>query len=91
MPDRNSPTGRAASPASPGNFRQRYDGVEKHRDALLSRLNRLEAAAQKHPAHKRALTLLNETFRKSKLAQRMAVLQAAAWLIQILERLTLSV
>jgi hypothetical protein len=33
------------------------------------------------------MKLLNDTFRKSKLAQRLAVLQAAAWLIDILERL----
>ena len=30
--------------------------------------------------------LLNDTFRKSRLAQRLAVLQAAAWLIDVLEQ-----
>ncbi len=44
--------------------------------------------AKPHPGYKRALKLLNDTFRKSKLAQRLAVLQAAAWLIDVLERLT---
>jgi hypothetical protein len=34
--------------------------------------------------------LLNDTFRKSKLAQRLAILQAAAWLIEILEKLSQS-
>lgn len=43
-----------------------------------------------HPGYKRALKLLNDTFRKSKLAQRLAVLQAAAWLIDVLERVTIS-
>jgi hypothetical protein len=32
--------------------------------------------------------LLNDTFRKSRRAQRLAVLQAAAWLIEVLERLS---
>jgi hypothetical protein len=32
--------------------------------------------------------LLNTTFRRSKLAQRLAILQAAAWLIDVLEKLT---
>lgn len=43
--------------------------------------------AQKHPGYKRALTLLNDTFRKTKLGKRLAVLQAATWLIDILEKL----
>ena len=40
------------------------------------------------PATGRARTLLNDTFRKEKLARRLAVLQAAAWLIAVLERLS---
>jgi len=43
-------------------------------------------AAKPHPGYKRALTLLNDRFRKSKLTQRLAVLQSAAWLIGVLER-----
>ena len=43
--------------------------------------------AARHPGRKRALKLLNDTFRKSKLPQRLAVLQAAAWLIDVLEKL----
>ncbi|MBI1202589.1 MAG: hypothetical protein GC182_08770 [Rhodopseudomonas sp.] len=71
-------------------FRQRYAEIEMRRVELIDRLRRLSARTQAHPGHKRALTLLNETFRKSKLAQRLAVLQAAAWLIDILERLATS-
>jgi hypothetical protein len=56
----------------------------------VERLRTLGDAAQRHPGYKRALKLLNDTFRKSKLAQRLAVLQAAAWLIDILEKLTTS-
>jgi len=88
MPNRRPPSPRAVVPRKPGTFRQRYDDLEAQRAALMQRLAALSAAAQRHPAHKRALTLLNDTFRRAKLAQRLAVLQAAAWLIDVLERLT---
>jgi predicted RNA polymerase sigma factor len=81
MPNRTDASGQ------PRSFRQRYDELEARRVELISRLQGLGARAQAHPAYKRALKLLNDTFRKSKLAQRLAVLQAAAWLIDILERL----
>ncbi len=55
---------------------------------MIARLALISSGSQKHPGYKRALTLLNDTFRKAKLAQRVAVLQAASWLIDILERLT---
>jgi hypothetical protein len=70
-------------------FRERYDELEAHRSALVARLSSLSEAGHRHPGYKRALKLLNDTFRKSKLAQRLAILQAAAWLIDILEKLTL--
>ena len=54
----------------------------------MARLRALGEGAHRHPGYKRALKLLNDTFRKSKLAQRLAVLQAAAWLIDILEKIT---
>jgi hypothetical protein len=73
-----------------GTFRQRYDELEKRRAELMGRLRALGDGAQRHPGYKRALKLLNDTFRKSKLAQRLAVLQAAAWLIEILEKLTMN-
>jgi hypothetical protein len=69
-------------------FRARYDAVEAHRAALVARLAALGESGRRHPGYKRALKLLNETFRRSKLAQRLAVLQAAAWLIDMLEKLT---
>jgi hypothetical protein len=68
-------------------FRRRYDDLEVHRAALVARLGALGDASRRHPGYRRALTLLNATFRKEKLAQRLAVLQAAAWLIDILEKL----
>jgi hypothetical protein len=70
-------------------FRERYDELEAYRLALVARLTSLGEAGHRHPGYKRALKLLNDTFRKSKLAQRLAILQAAAWLIDILEKLTL--
>ncbi|MBS0247840.1 MAG: hypothetical protein JSR61_14590 [Proteobacteria bacterium] len=73
-----------------GDFRQRYDEIESRRGELIERLQGLDGNVRAHPGYKRALKLLNETFRKSKLAQRLAVLQAAAWLIDVLERLALT-
>ena len=69
-------------------FRERYDEIEAHRAALVARLSALGESGQRHPGYKRALTLLNVTFRRAKLAQRLAILQAAAWLIHLLEKLT---
>lgn len=77
----------APGPAKPRSFRQRYDEVEARRSELVARLRSLGQGAQAHPGYKRALKLLNDTFRRSKLAQRLAILQAAAWLIDILEKL----
>jgi len=91
MPNRKSSPSSASAPAARDNFRQRYDDVEKQRDALLARLNRLSTVAQAHPGHKRALKLLNDSFRKAKLSQRLPVLHAAAWLIEVLERLAVSI
>ena len=89
MPQRRPPTTRANGPSpARGTFRQRYDDLETQRDALVARLRGLGGTAQQHPGYKRVLKLLNDTFRKSKLAQRLAVLQAAAWLIDVLEQLT---
>jgi hypothetical protein len=86
-----TPTAKATGKESPqprGSFRHRYDELESRRAELVARLALISGGPQKHPGYKRALTLLNDTFRKAKLAQRLAVLQAAAWLIDILEQLT---
>jgi hypothetical protein len=72
-----------------GNFRARYDDLEAKRLALMARLEMIGGNTPKHPGYRRALTLLNDTFRKSKLAQRLAVLQAASWLIDVLERVSI--
>lgn len=89
MPNNRPPVQSAKSPPrSRGGFRERYDDVEAYRSALVARLTSLGEAGQQHPGYKRALKLLNDTFRKSRLAQRLAILQAAAWLIDVLEKLT---
>lgn len=89
MPPRQPATSRnSAAPSLRGTFRQRYDALETQRSELVARLRTLGENGRQHPGFKRALKLLNDTFRKSKLAQRLAVLQAAAWLIDILEQLT---
>lgn len=77
-----------ASPKAPRqSFRQRYDELEGRRAELSARLNQLGETAQRHPGYRRALKLLNDIYRREKLPQRLAVLQAAAWLIDILEKL----
>ena len=43
---------------------------------------------RRHPGYKHALTLLNYTFRRQKLAGRLLVLRDAAWLINLLEQLS---
>lgn len=91
MPPRRPPASPSSKePRAGGTFRQRYDEIEARRAELVARLRKLGQKAESHPGYKRALKLLNDTFRKSKLAQRLAVLQAATWLIDLLEKLTMS-
>jgi hypothetical protein len=71
-------------------FRRRYHDLEVRRTELSARLHMLGETAQRHPGYKRALKLLNDIYRKEKLARRLAVLHAAAWLIDILEKLASS-
>ena len=71
------------------NFRARYDALEQRRDQLIARLATLGEKAGPHPAHGRARTLLGATFRKASLVQRAAILEAADWLITLLDRATM--
>jgi len=84
-----SPLNKSA-PQKRQSFRQRYDELETRRAELSARLQSLSESARKHPGYKRAMTLLNEIYRREKLPQRVAVLQSAAWLIDILEKLASS-
>lgn len=74
----------AALPAAKS-FRQRYDDLEASRTQLLVRLERHMKVIRTHPSAKRALKLLNDTFRSASVAQRAAILQAAEWLISLIE------
>ena len=89
MPDRRPPP-RKPAPQKRQSFRQRYDELENRRAELSVRLQSLGDPSREHPGYKRALTLLNEIYRREKLPQRVAVLQSAAWLIDILEKLASS-
>jgi len=72
-------------------FHRHYEEAEQRRLEILARLQSLNDKARAHPAYKRALTLLNPTFRKATLAQRMAVLSAADWLVDLIETLSIMV
>lgn len=76
----------SANPRTGASFRKRYDELENRRTALIGRLERLGEQARSHPHYKNALKLLNATFRRSTLAQRLGILQAATWLVDLLER-----
>ena len=87
MPDRRKTRTEVVAAAPRKSFRRRYDDLEARRAALIARLARLGHVARGHPAYKRALTLLNDIFRRGRLAQRLAVLEAASWLIDLLEKI----
>jgi hypothetical protein len=61
------------------------EGLEVQREALLDRLGRLHADARSRPGYRTAHRLLNPMFRKANLATRAALLQAAGFMIEILE------
>jgi hypothetical protein len=89
IPDRKPPTAKPSASPPREHPRRHYSKLEAGRAELIARLQALDEKAQKHPSYKRALKLLNETFRKSKLTQRLAVLQAASWVIDVLEQVTM--
>ena len=89
MPGRRTKLTTTSKPATGRrqSFRQQYDDLEARRAELCERLRTLGHKAEEHSAYKGALKLLNTIYRKEKLAQRLAVLQSAAWLIDILEKM----
>ena len=90
MSNRRSEHSQKLAPQKRQSFRQRYDELEVRRAELTVRLQSLGEEAQRHPGHKRALKLLNDIYRKEKLPQRLAVLQSATWLIDILEKVVIA-
>lgn len=89
MPDRKNRTPFARpeskTDGKPASFRQRYDDLERRRRLLIARLDAMGQHGRAHPAFRKALTLLNRSFRKADIVQRAAVLQAADWLISLIE------
>jgi hypothetical protein len=76
--------GRRAS----GEFRRRYNNLESQREVLMNRLRLLGRFNAKHPAYANAQALLTRTFRGASVTQRVAILNAASWLLDVLEKLT---
>ena len=80
---------RAKAPRSTlKSFRHRYAAMETRRIELTARLLKLGEGAKQYPTYKTVLALLNSTFRKESLTRRASILQAAAWLIDVLEQMT---
>ena len=65
------------------------DEMEQDRSKLLRRLQNLNPRAKEKPGYRTALSLLNSKFRKASLGARVAVLQSAAFMIDVLEKLPL--
>lgn len=74
----------AASPRAPI---LRHDRLEAHRESLLLRLERLDGVAKDSRGYRSTLTLLNSKYRKATLAARFGILEAAAFMIEVLEML----
>jgi len=85
-PTPSAPTA-APAPRTGAGFRKRYDELERQRQVLIDRLTRISQDARGHLACKRAAKLLNETYRRSSLTQRFGILQAASWLLTVIEGL----
>jgi hypothetical protein len=73
--------------AAPADFRRRYDELERRREQLMARLQLIGEFGTKHAAYGNARALLGRSFRKASVAQRLAVLESASWLIDLLEKL----
>jgi hypothetical protein len=74
--------------SSTGSFRARYEALEQRRTDLIARLSALGERGLRHPGYARARTLLNAKFRRGTLVQRAAILEAASWLIMLIDRST---
>ena len=73
--------------ASPRASEIRHDRLEAIREALLLRLDNLDQAAKNSRGYRSTVTLLNQKYRKASLAARLGILQAATFMIEVLEML----
>jgi hypothetical protein len=85
MPHRRSASSKIRPAGRRGISRRRYDDAEKRRAALLDHMSRLGEKARTHPSYKSAVILLNQRFRIARIDQRIAILKAASWLINLIE------
>ena len=69
-----------------GVSRKRYDAVERQRSELLVRLSHLDEQVRTHKSYNTALILLNQRFRIARIEQRTAILKAAKWLINLMNK-----
>jgi hypothetical protein len=59
--------------------------LERQQEALRQRLKRVHQKARQSPGYKTALRLLGQVSRKGSLATRLAILDAATFMIDVLE------
>jgi hypothetical protein len=62
-----------------------YDGLEARREALVQRLAHLHPALAKSAGHKTVRVLLGSKYRSASLSARLKILQAAHFLMSVLE------
>jgi len=84
---RQKPRAEAARLANGKKAKLSLDRLESDREALLRRLNHLNSGAKLLPGYRSALILLNSRFRRANLATRLALLQAAQFMVEVLERI----
>jgi hypothetical protein len=66
-------------------FRTRYAELEAKRRQICERLDLLNPNIRNHRTFKSIQNLLGPKFRSAALAKRMAVLESAEWLLNVLE------
>lgn len=59
--------------------------LEERREALLRRLERLDPAVKARTGYRSARRLLNQKFRKASVTARLGILDAAAFMVNVLE------
>src|SRR5262245_10775034 len=66
---------------------RRYNEMEARSAELITRLQALGEPARHYPGYRGARKLLNDIYHKQRVAKRLAVLDAASWLVAVLEEL----
>ena len=69
------------------NAKPKHGDLEAKRDLLLKRLERLSEKAKAQRGYSSARSLLGTTYRRTNLAARLAVLETAQFMINVLEML----